>query len=61
MNPSKIFISYSNKDADFVARLRQAIVDQGIKEPWTDFRNIKGGLVKFATPKIELFINNGAR
>ena len=43
MNPSDIFISYSNKDADFVSRLRQAIADQGVSEPWTDFRNIKVG------------------
>ena len=43
MNSSGIFISYSNKDADFVSHLRQAMADQGISEPWTDYRNIKGG------------------
>jgi hypothetical protein len=39
---SGIFISYSSKDADVVSRLREALVNQGIEEPWQDFRQLKG-------------------
>ncbi|MDM8535915.1 TIR domain-containing protein [Desulfobacterales bacterium HSG17] len=38
-----IFISYSNKDTEFVTDLRQALVSQGLDEPWTDFRQLKAG------------------
>ncbi|MCP4105318.1 MAG: CHAT domain-containing protein, partial [Desulfobacteraceae bacterium] len=38
-----IFISYSNKDEDFVSRFREALVNQGLEEPWQDFRHLKGG------------------
>jgi len=40
---SGIFISYSSNDADFVSQLREALVNQGIEEPWQELRTLKGG------------------